>query len=380
MDKHLHIISFNVPWPANYGGVTDVFYRIKTLSEMGVAIHLHCFTYGRDKAEVLNSLCKEVIYYKRDTSFIKALSLKPFIVVSRQSDALVNDLLKDNYPILCEGLHTTALLYDKRLSDRDIYLRAHNVEQDYYRLLADSTPCGWRRLFHKIEAFKLSRYEKVVTKAKAIFAVSPKDAEFFSKYNQNTIWIPLFHESNQVTSAVGRGKYLLYHGNLSVSENVNAAEYLMDNLFSKISFPCYIAGLDPPISLEEKIKDLPNVQLIANPSDTEMDDLIQNAQLHLLVTFQPTGMKLKLLNALLMGRYCVVNSAMVEGTELEKACIIADTAQSLLSTVKSLWDTPFTEKELQERRDLLQGKFDNYHNAEILLKTVFSDFNQPVNL
>ena len=36
MDQHLHIISFDIPWPPNYGGVIDVFYKIKTLSEAGV--------------------------------------------------------------------------------------------------------------------------------------------------------------------------------------------------------------------------------------------------------------------------------------------------------------------------------------------------------
>ena len=32
-ENHLHIISFDVPYPANYGGVIDVFYRVKALTE-----------------------------------------------------------------------------------------------------------------------------------------------------------------------------------------------------------------------------------------------------------------------------------------------------------------------------------------------------------
>ena len=50
---HLHIVTFNVPWPADYGGVIDVYYRVKALSEMGVRVHLHCYTYGREEAEEL---------------------------------------------------------------------------------------------------------------------------------------------------------------------------------------------------------------------------------------------------------------------------------------------------------------------------------------
>ena len=47
-EKHLHIVSFDVPWPANYGGVIDVFYKVKALSAKGIRIHLHAFEYGRE--------------------------------------------------------------------------------------------------------------------------------------------------------------------------------------------------------------------------------------------------------------------------------------------------------------------------------------------
>jgi hypothetical protein len=42
-DRELHIISFNVPYPPNYGGVMDVFFKIRALHEQGIKIHLHCF-------------------------------------------------------------------------------------------------------------------------------------------------------------------------------------------------------------------------------------------------------------------------------------------------------------------------------------------------
>ncbi len=50
-DKHLHIISFDIPYPPNYGGVIDVYFKIRTLHELGIKIHLHCFEYpGRDRS------------------------------------------------------------------------------------------------------------------------------------------------------------------------------------------------------------------------------------------------------------------------------------------------------------------------------------------
>ncbi len=77
MSYSLHIISFNVPYPPDYGGVMDVFYKIKALHDHGVVIKLHCFEYGRKEADVLKYVCNEVHYYKREHSFIDFSSKTP---------------------------------------------------------------------------------------------------------------------------------------------------------------------------------------------------------------------------------------------------------------------------------------------------------------
>ena len=41
--KELHVVAFDVPYPANYGGVIDIFYKVQALSEAGVKVHLHCY-------------------------------------------------------------------------------------------------------------------------------------------------------------------------------------------------------------------------------------------------------------------------------------------------------------------------------------------------
>ena len=65
MDKHLHIVCHDVPWPVDHGGYADLFYKIIALYNSGIKIHLHCFTSGRGKAEELNKYCYSVNYYKR---------------------------------------------------------------------------------------------------------------------------------------------------------------------------------------------------------------------------------------------------------------------------------------------------------------------------
>ena len=58
MNKYLNIVSLNVPYPPNYGGVIDIYYKIKALKAVGVKIILHCFLYNRPEAKELEELCE----------------------------------------------------------------------------------------------------------------------------------------------------------------------------------------------------------------------------------------------------------------------------------------------------------------------------------
>ena len=75
LDKHLHIVCLDIPYPADYGGVFDLFYKITALHKHGIKIHLHCFEYGRGKQDELNKYCEEVNYYKRKAG-LKGFSVK----------------------------------------------------------------------------------------------------------------------------------------------------------------------------------------------------------------------------------------------------------------------------------------------------------------
>ena len=126
-NKHLHIVSFNVPYPPDYGGVIDVFYKIKALSQLGIKIHLHCFNYGRDESEELAKICETVNYYPRKKFYQAIYSNVPYIVGSRQSGELLTNLTNDNYPVLFEGLHTCFYLKHPALEGKLKAVRMHNV-------------------------------------------------------------------------------------------------------------------------------------------------------------------------------------------------------------------------------------------------------------
>jgi len=350
----------------------DSFYRIKSLAEAGIQIHLHCFEYGRNHSPELEKLCKSVNYYQRDTKFSKHLSLKPYTVVSRNSEKLLENLSGDNDPILFDGLHTTYWICHPSLSGRRKYVRVHNIEHLYYETLGRYEKNPVRKFFYSIESLKLRHYEKILKEADALLTISNTDQEYFESRFNNSELIPAFHQSDKADNLEGTGDYIISHGDLSVSENIIVAEYLISRIFSALPYKCVIAGKNPPASLSALASAFKNISIVPNPEIHQMGELIRNAQINLLFAMASNGMKLKLLNALFTGRHCIANTNIIKGTALGQACHIEDSAQGMILKIHELMEQPFTRKMITERADLLDV-YSNSFNARRLLRLIFPD-------
>ena len=363
METALQLVAFNIPYPPDYGGVIDIYYKIKALAECGVSVYLHCFEYDRPQASELEKYCAKVFYYSRKIGIRYQLSTKPYIVITRNNNQLLNNLSSKDHPILFEGLHTCLNLNDTALKKHLKLVRTHNIEHEYYRNLCKAEPNIFRKIFFGIETFKLRAYEKVLKNASHLLAISPNDNLYFDRKFGNSHFIPAFHPFNEIKSKEGRGEYILFHGNLSVPENLQAVEYLIKNVFSRISQKVIIAGKKPPTNLSHKIQRHSNIQLIANPENEQMEALIQNSHICLIPTFQDTGLKLKLLASLFSGRFCIANKPMIRKTGLEHLCYQADTPIEMIDRVNELFQRDFTSEEIERRRLILEDDFSNRNNA-----------------
>ena len=105
----------------------------------------------------------------------------------------------------------------------------------------------------------------------------------------------------KVNGEEGIGNLCLYHGNLSVPENEEAAFWLLDKVFSKIRKPFVIAGKKPSRRLQKMAHLCQHTCLVADPTETEMNDLIRKAHINVLPCFNKniTGIRLKLLHAII---------------------------------------------------------------------------------
>ncbi len=373
-ERHLHIVSFDVPYPPNYGGVIDVFYKILELHSKGIKLHLHIIEYpGRDRAPELEDLCEEIFYYPRQTGLKSAFSPIPYIVKSRHSEEMLKNLLKDKHPVLFEGLHSCYYIDDPRLADKLLIYRESNIEHRYYFNLFKAERHPGKKAYFLVESLKLLLFQRKLKHAGAMLVVSKEDMAYLSKQfpGVGVHYLPSFHANSEINTLEGSGDYTLYHGNIEVPENESAAKFLINKVFAGSTHRLIIAGMNPPQRIVQLAERYENISVVANPEDEKLFSLIRNAHVNLLVTFQATGLKLKLLNTLYNGRHCLVNPPMLNGTGLDELCHIADSAEGLLLKLDELKNKPFTNADAAARSQILGSNYSNAVNARRMIGIIF---------
>lgn len=367
MNKSLHIICFDVPYPANYGGVIDVMYRIKALHDCGLNIILHCFQYGhRGQSEELQAYCTQIYYYPRKKW---GLSIKkPYIVSSRNDASLLENLLQDDAPILFEAVHSTLLLTHPKISHRIKLVRMHNIEHDYYASLAKSERNLIKKAYYTLESWMLSQYENKLKAAQYILAISPKDElDLRAIFGDKVKLLPAFHGNKEIAIEPGKSDYCFYHGKLSVAENNVAALFLVNEVFAHIPYQLIIAGDGASAELKKAVAKFNHIQLLESVNADEITQYIKKAHINILPTFQATGIKLKLVNVLFNGRFVLVNSQMVAETGLSAATIIADNPITMQEKIAELFTLEFDAIAIDERKTILAGQFDNMKHAKAFI-------------
>ncbi|MDI9319528.1 MAG: glycosyltransferase [Phycisphaerales bacterium] len=361
----VHIISFDVPYPADYGGVIDVFYTIKNLYEQGVSIYLHCFQYGRASSIELEKYCTQVWYYPRKTGIL-GISLKlPYMLYSRRDKSLLPKLISVEAPIIFEGIHSCYLLHHPQLSNRKKIIRNHNVEQNYFSLLAQRSQNLATKTYYWLESLMLKKFERKLNAAHSLITISLADQDFFQTLypRKHVVCLPGFHPYNKVVTHQGRGTFCLYHGNLSHPENIEAALYLIEEVFADIHIPFVIAGKNPHPKIRAACASKPHISLIENPNDEMMNRMIGEAHIITLPTFQESGIKLKLLYALFAGRFVLTNPSMLYGTGLEELCTIAQNTEEFKQKILLLMTAEFNEVEIEKRKNKLLQFYSNLNNV-----------------
>lgn len=366
MNEPVHIVCLDAPSPPDYGGAMDIFHKVIAMATIGRKVILHYFDYNKERnTERLEKSCLEIHAYQRK-AFLRSPSTLPYIVRSRINKELIHRLNQDSFPILLEGIHCSGIL--PHLNDqRRVVIRMHNEESGYYKNLALSEKNVFKRSYYELESRLLKKYYAKLSKKVRLACLSEADIAILQQQYQfeQLEFIPGFVPWKSIASKEGRGDYVLYHGNMSVSENEAAALWLVENVFQRLDINLIIAGKGISKALEEKTLSLKNISLSSNPTSEEMDDLIKNAHIHVLPSMNTTGVKFKLLHALFEGRFCITNTNGIKGSGIHAGIDLADNPSEYIDLIKKLFAKDFSPEDKKNRQQIL-SVYNNIANAEKL--------------
>lgn len=375
MDNELHIVAFDVPYPPVYGGVIDLYFQLKALHQIGVKITYHCFYYegNNPPTDRLKLFADQVFYYHRKKYVGKmVMSKAPFIVATRNDKQLLSNLKANNAPIIFSGLQSCYFLTHPDLKNRIKLVRTHNIEHDYYRGLAEVEINKLKKQYYLWEAKKLEKFEKNLKHASAILSIAKMDMAHFKQYAPTYHSPPYFRFKKRENSFDETPLFGLFQGNLSVSENIRTVRFIAEHIAPYTKHQIVIAGKDPSAEVK-KLCALDNLQLIGNPQQDKMNELIENAQVNLLFTKQQTGIKLKLLHSLAIGKHIIINSKMDDMGLFEPLCHIENDPKVILNLFETLMKEDFTAVKFKARQKLFKDTFDNEKNAKDTMKVIVDE-------
>jgi len=365
-NKTLHIISFDNPYPADYGGVIDVFYKIKSLHALGYSIYLHCFYEHRAVvAPELKAITKEVYLYKKNRNPWFLFSAIPFGVKSRFHKDLLKNSNAIKAPIWFEGLQSTRLAHQME-SEVPLFLRLHNIESKFYAGMWKSETQFLKKALYFFEKRKYATYERQLQHFKQVFTLSVHENELVKSWHKAVSYLPVFHGNVVGEPLSEKGNYALYHGDLRLPDNKKAAQFLIE-VFKEIpTFKLIIASSNGKEMVLPLIQNQPNIVFEELTSEAQLDNLLQEAHINVLLSFQKSGTKLKLINALFKSRFCLINENMVDDENILQLCELATKEADFVAKVNQLIDRPFQDHD--RRAKVLNEVLNDAKNAQKLVE------------
>jgi hypothetical protein len=369
-EKHLHIISFDNPYPPNYGGAIDVFYKIKALHQLGVKIYLHCFHRERNQvSEELAAITTQVFLYPKKRNLRHLFSSKPFGVISRFDKKLIENINKIPAPILIEGLQSSMIIKYLDLKKQQVFLRLHNVESNFFAGMSRSETSFVKKILYTREAKKYRKYQEQISQFSHVFGLSHFECRFLEKQTNNWSYLPVFH-GNKVNHTLSEtGDFALYHGDLRLPDNKKAAEFAI-SVFKKIkTYKLIIASSAGKEFVENLITTAPNIEFVTLENQAHLEALFAKAHINMMVSFQQSGTKLKVINALHQSRFCLINKNMVDDERILNLCQIATTEEEFVNEIHRLRTKNYLDND--KRKKVLSQVYNDSDNANAIISTIW---------
>lgn len=326
-------------------------------------------------------------------AFLNLFSSESYIVsrfISKSFSEKLSALFeKEQYDIIqLESVQLAAYIpVIRQFSNAKIAMRSHNVEYEIWERHAASTKFLLKKwylnsqvkAFRKFEIRHLKDYDILVS-------ITHRDLDIFRKQgfqNAATV-IPVGMDSNYYQANWETYKNeisISFIGSLDWMPNQEGVFWFLENVWNdlKARFPdlqLHIAGRHTPDWLKEKA----TKGVVFHGEVESAVDFMNAHSLMIVPLFSGSGIRVKILEGMALGRVILTTTLGKEGIEAvhQKEILISDTAEAFIENVDFCFRNKKQLKEIgSQARNFIKAEFDNLSLAEKLLESynslTFSD-------
>lgn len=393
-------ICHRVPYPPVDGGNIAMMNLALSLEDAGNTVHqfalnttkhfLDPVQYPKELAAKLNFSSSYINNnVKAWPAFLNLFTSQSYNLIRFYSptvDAALRTLLISNeFDIIqLETLYATGYMATIREhSKAKIILRAHNVEYIIWERLSKTEISFPKRKYLELLTRRLKKYElNILKNIDGLVPITEVDEAMFRQlgFRKPLLTIPLGIDLNDYPiPESGQSKLDLFHlGSMDWLPNIEGIEWFLSSCWKDIHllFPdlkLYLAGRNFP----ESIKEANHPNVICEGRIENANDYMLKHQLMIVPLRSGSGMRVKIIQGLALGRTIISTTIGAEGIECTpgKNILIADTPEEFLKTISQcLNDSTFCKSIGINGRLLAKEKYSNHAIGEKLTSFYQTNF------
>lgn len=389
-------LTNRLPYPLNDGGniatynVTKYLHRFGhevTLASLNTKKHFHdpsplsqiadIHTTNIDTTITVSGVIKS--FFKKNPYSVGRFYSRDF------ENQLVHLLRKNQYDIIqVEGIYLSIYLdILRKHSNAKIVLRSHNVEYQIWERVAKNEQNPLKRIFlndlyRKIRNFELTNLHKF----DGIIAITENDEEFYRKsgYISNLVTINAGVDLDLYQPAPSQPKKgtICFLGSLEWQPNLQGLMWFLNNVWPELmekdpALQFHVAGKNPP----EHLKNLKIPGVTFHGMVPSAIDFVNNYQIVVVPLLSGGGMRLKIVEAMALGKCIVSTSIGAEGIDVQNGhnIILVNTPEDFISQILYLLEN---EQVLEKISQNACRHAKIKYNWEILVKNFESFYYQLI--
>ena len=254
-------------------------------------------------------------------------------------------------------------------SNARVSFRAHNVEHQIWKRKAANEKVLLKRWYLSNMAARLERYEMgVLRQTDCLVAISPLDETYFRDKGagQPAITIPTgFSMQSYPSSPLPSEPSLFFIGALDWIPNQEGLKWFLEHVFDPLcaevpDIRFHVAGRNAPESFEKLVK---KEQIIYHGEVEDARAFMQSYRVMVAPLLTGSGIRIKILEAMALGRPVVTTSIGIEGipAENKREVMVADDPQLFKDQIINLISgNEIAPRLVADGKKLIQENFDTF--------------------